>query len=59
MNKEKVRFTTNLDKELLYKIKVYAAKENKFLNEIIEEHFIYLLEQQENKNNENNNKALK
>lgn len=57
MGKEKVRFTTNLDKELLYKIKIYAVKENKFLNEIIEEHFAYLLEEQ--KKESNNNKALK
>lgn len=41
---QKVRFTTNLDKDLLYKMKVYSAKHQINLNDIIEKHFISLLE---------------
>lgn len=33
----KVQFTTNLDKELLKKIKIKALEENKNVNEILEE----------------------
>lgn len=35
--KKKVKFTTNIDEELLKKIKVRAIKEGKNVNEIIEE----------------------
>jgi len=37
--KKKVKFTTNIDEELLKKIKVRAIKEGKNVNEIIEELF--------------------
>ena len=36
---ERVKFTTNIDEELLKKIKVRAIKEGKNVNEIIEELF--------------------
>lgn len=37
--KKKVRFTTNIDEELLRKIKVRAIEEGKNVNEIMEELF--------------------
>ena len=37
--KKKVKFTTNIDEELLKKIKVRAIKEGKNVNEIIEDLF--------------------
>ena len=36
---KRVKFTTNIDEELLKKIKVRAIKEGKNVNEIIEELF--------------------
>lgn len=35
--KERVKFTTNIDEELLKKIKIKAIKEGRNVNEIIEE----------------------
>ncbi len=37
--KEKVRFTTTIDEELLKKIKIKAIKEGRNVNEIMEELF--------------------
>lgn len=39
----KVRFTTNLDSELLRKIKIYAVVQGKNLNDLIEENFRELI----------------
>ena len=44
---KKVKFTTNLDEELLKKIKVRAIEEGKNVNEIIEELLEEYLERQE------------
>ena len=44
---KKVKFTTNLDEELLKKIKVRAIEEGKNVNEIIEELLEEYLEKQE------------
>lgn len=35
--KEKIKFTTNIDEELLKRIKIKAIKEGRNVNEIIEE----------------------
>lgn len=43
----KIKFTTNIDKELLQEIKIRALKENKNVNEIIEILFKDYLEKSE------------